>query len=54
MQTVLENESPSQFANITDEGKSECCKVTKKRGMAFQRHPNSAFTHRIVKQDELL
>ena len=44
MQTSLENETPSQFVNITDEGKSEGCKVTKKRGMAFQRHPNSTLT----------
>jgi hypothetical protein len=54
MQTGLENETPSQFANITDEGKSERCKITKKRGMTFQRHHNSVLTRRLVKQDELL
>jgi hypothetical protein len=52
MQTGLESETPSHFAN--NEGKSECSKVTKKRGMAFQRHPNSVLTHRLVKQDEQL
>lgn len=48
------DETRSQSANLTDKGKSEWRKVTKKRGMALQRHPNSALTYHVVKQDELL
>jgi len=53
MQTGLKNETRGQSVNLTDEGKSKC-KITKKRGMALQRHSNRVLTYRVVKQDELL
>jgi hypothetical protein len=54
MQTGFENESSSQSANITNGRKSKPSIIIKKKGMALQRHPNSALTYHVVRQDELL
>jgi hypothetical protein len=51
-QTGVENESKPSI--ITNGRKSKPSIITKKKGMALQRHPNSALTYHVVKQDELL